>query len=209
MNELNLVLLASKKTVTIEIDPKDLETLKASNYKLCFAKKVSEFYSVVWQSYSEYFVTNLFSWTPQYQIFGSKKFNDGMEVEMRTNIINIGLGEESTLDKAGVLSDPKMGGLDDTTITLKNEFGLIDLCLNQLSTGIDGIQISTPICIIPVVAGVVSMKPVESVLVWFEQNIETSMMFSNTQPSSLKVEINLTNTSSAVRLYKNQTWSIP
>ncbi len=37
---LQTALTASKKTVDIEIAPDDLNTLKGSDYKLCFAKKV-------------------------------------------------------------------------------------------------------------------------------------------------------------------------
>lgn len=52
---LQKALAASKKTVDIQIDPDDLNTLKGSDYKLCFAKKVgNNNYNVVWQSFTAY-----------------------------------------------------------------------------------------------------------------------------------------------------------
>jgi hypothetical protein len=49
------ILLAAQKEVSIDIDLDDLKDLKASNCRLCFAKKVgTEAYNVVWQSYDKY-----------------------------------------------------------------------------------------------------------------------------------------------------------
>lgn len=200
-------LQASSKTVTININTDDLKELKSANYKLCFAKKVAEGdYNVVWQSYTEYLASNIFSWTPQYQLFGSNQFQDSFAVQVSTNPVVIALGEESTLDNAGVLGNPKTGG-PETAITMNNEYGSIHPGLNQLSTGIDGGQVSTPIYVAPeaILKGEVSLTPVEKVLIWFEQEIQTSTMFSSAR--SMSVEIDLTYDNSATRSYQNQEWS--
>lgn len=202
-------LLASLKTVTIQIDPEDQERLKDNRYKLCFAKKVAEGdYNVVWQSYEDYLSTNEFSWTPQYQIFGSNDFKGSVKVHVSTNLVDVGLGEEVLLDKAGNIKPPKTGG-EPTAITLHNEFGSIHPGLNQLCTGIDGMQVSTPIYVAPsaMVLGDASLTPVEKVLVWFEQSITTSTMFSTARSQS--IEIDLTFAKDATRLYKGQKWILP
>jgi hypothetical protein len=62
------------KSVDIQIAPGDLETLKSSGYKLCFAKKVNDSYNVVWQSATGYLADNTFSWQPLYELFGSNDF---------------------------------------------------------------------------------------------------------------------------------------
>lgn len=201
--------LAAQKTVSIEIDSNQLETLKGSSYRLCFAKKVgNEAYNIVWQSYFDYLVSNTFSWTPTYQLFGSNTFAANLTVKVATNLVPIGLGEQSTLDAAGVLSAASTGG-PETSINMINNFGTIHPGVNQLSTGIDGKQVSTPIYVatMPIVSGNAYLTPVEKVLVWFEQNIETSTMFSDSR--SQAVEIDLTMTNSATRLYKDQHWSTP
>lgn len=206
---LRTALAASSKEVTIKITEEDLRVLKSSDYKLCFAKKVADAaYNVVWQSYSKYLSNNQFSWTPQYQLFGSNTFKDEVQVKVTTNVVSIGLGEESILDADGILNAPKTGG-PETAVSLVNDYGSIHPGLNQLSTGIDGVQISTPFYVAqkPIVLGSANMTPVEKVLVWFQQDIETSTMFSTARSNS--VEIDLTTTNEATRLYKNQGWVTP
>lgn len=199
---------AATKRVHIEISDKDIRELKANNYALCFAKKVSDTYNVVWQSYTKYLMNNSFSWTPQYQLFGSNVFHSNITVKVATNQVTIGLGEKSVLDKAGVLG-PAMTGGSETGITLVNEYGSIHPGINQLSTGIDGSQVSTPIYVAPqaMVLGNATLTPKEMVMVWFEQNIETSTMFSEARSRS--VEIDLTGVNEATRRYADQKWSTP
>ncbi len=199
---------ATEKTVIIEIAEADLQTLKDAEYKLCFAKKVEDTFNVVWQSYDLYLVTNEFSWTPMYQLFGTNTFQDEVTVQVSTNLVSIGLGEQSVLNSAGILQPPTTGG-PETAITMINEYGSIHPGLNQLSTGLDGTQQSTPIYVAEnaIVAGEANLTPKESVLVWFEQNVETSTMFSTARSNS--VEIDLTFTNEAVRRYEDQTWVTP
>jgi len=206
---LRAALEASQKTVTILIAKDDLTTLKGGNYKLCFAKKVGDnAYNVVWQSYTDYLYQNKFLWTPQYQLFGTNQFQAGVTVHVSTNVVDIGLGEKSTLDKDGNLGKASTGG-PDTAITMDNKYGSIHPGLNQLSTGLKGEQVSTPIYVAPKVSvqGTVELTPVEKVLVWFQQNIETSTMFSDARSNS--IEIDLTSSNNETRLYSNQKWSNP
>lgn len=203
---LRSTLAATQKTVTIEIAPADLTLLKQSKYKLCFAKKVgTEAYNVVWQSYDKYLSNNGFSWTPQYQLFGSNSFQDNVTVKVSTNIVTIGLGQQSELSPEGLLGSAVTGG-PDISITLVNDYGPIHPGINQLSTGIDGKQVSTPIYVAThqVVTGDTVLTPVESILVWFEQNVQTSTMFSTSR--SKAVEIDLTFDNNASRLYEDGKW---
>jgi len=206
---LNEALEATTKNLTIEIAEEDLKTLKQNNYKLCFAKKVgNNDYNVVWQSSDGYLINNEFSWTPQYQIFGSNTFQDSVTVEASTGPKGIGLGEQITLDKAGVFGEPSTGG-PDTSITMHNEYGSIHPGVNQLSTAIDGTQTSTPIYVAvnSVVQGDTVLTPVDKVLVWFQQDIETSTMFSESRSNS--IEVDLTDSDSATRKYQDEKWITP
>jgi hypothetical protein len=199
-------LAATQKTVSIQIDSNDLATLKQNGYKLCFAKKVgNEAYNVVWQSYVQYLAFNDFSWTPQYQMFGTNQFQANVTVRASTNTVNIGLGQQSTLDVNGNLGQAVTGG-PDISITLINNYGSIHPGINQLSTGLDGTQVSTPIYVATnsVVTGQVTLTPVETILVWFEQNVQTSTMFSTSRSNA--VEIDLTAVNSASRLYVGGVW---
>lgn len=199
-------LAAVEKKVTIEIAMPDLETLKGSNYRLCFAKKVGEgAYNVVWQSYHDYLVTNEFTWTPLYQLFGSNVFFADVTVSVSTNLVDIGLKQQSTLNEFGNLEKP-VDGPEQHSITMINEYGSIHPGVSQLSTGIKGERISTPIYVAEnsIVRGPTNLTPVEKVLVWFEQDIKTSTMFSNSR--SNPTEIDLTNSNDETRLFEDQTW---
>jgi hypothetical protein len=199
---------STMKTVNIDIDPKDFKTLKDAGYKLCFAKMVNNTFNVVWQSAEDYLESNTFQWTPAYELFATNTFKDNITVRVATNKVNIGLGEGSTLDKEGHLEPATTQG-PSTAITLINQYRPIHPGLNQLSTGIDGTQISTPIYVAPqpIVAGSDVLIPVDQVQVWFEQNIETSTMFSTARSNA--VTIDLTNSDSGTRLYKDGAWSTP
>ena len=203
---LKSALAAAQKTVTIEIAPGDLTLLKKSGYKLCFAKKVGTAdYNVVWQSYVAYLSNNEFSWTPLYQMFASNVFKENIQVKVSTNIVNIGLGQTSTLDEHGLLS-PAITGGPDVSMTFVNEYAPIHPGINQLSTGIDGNQVSTPIYVAvdQVVTGKTVLTPVETILVWFEQNVQTSTMFSTSRSKAIEIDLTFENT--AGRLYEGGQW---
>jgi hypothetical protein len=209
VRSLQRMLEAVNKTVDIEIAPEDLPGLKGSKYKLCFAKKVGNAaYNVVWQSYKLYLSSNSFSWTPQFQLFGSNTFVGDITVKVSTNVETIGLGQTCKLDSTGLLG-PAFDGGPETSITMINDYSSIHPGVMQLSIGLDGSQVSTPIYVAQdaIVTGDAVLTPKETVLVWFEQEIETSTMFSTARSNA--VEIDLTFTNSATRLYKDQKWSTP
>ncbi len=198
----------TQKTVNIQITSEELETLKDNEYRLCFAKKVNDTFDVVWQSYQKYLDNNSFLWTPVYQLFGSNQFKGDVTVRVQTNTVNIELNQQATLNKEGVLGAPSTGGTT-TGITMNNNYGNIHPGLNQLSTGIGGQQESTPIYVAPevMVMGTDTLTPKEVVMVWFEQNIETSTMFSDVKSNS--VTIDMTESNTQTRLYSGGKWSTP
>lgn len=182
---------ALTKTVSVEIDGDMLDELKKNEYKICFAKKVGNFdYNVVWQSYDQYMERNEFSWLPQYSVFGSNQFKDTVKVSVSCKPVTIGLGEMTTLSKSGRLSKAVTGG-KETALTIHNEFGSIHPGVDQLSVGLDGEQVSTPIYVAQKasVSGDIELTPVEKVLVWFEQDIETATMFSTSRSKSKEVDL--------------------
>jgi hypothetical protein len=198
----------TQKTVNIAITSDDLNFLKDNAYRLCFAKKVNHTFDVVWQSYQDYLDNNSFLWTPVYQLFGSNQFVGNVTVKVQTNTVNIDLGQQATLDKEGVLGNASTGG-KSTGITLVNDYGPIHPGLNQLSTGIGGQQESTPIYVATdqIALGSDLLTPIEEIMVWFEQNIETSTMFSDARSNS--VTIDMTESNSETRRYSSGKWITP
>ena len=208
-NTTRSLLASAEKAVSIEIASGDLQFLKENKYKLCFAKRVSQSaYNIVWQSYSDYLSFNDFSWTPQYQMFGSNSFQAQVQVKVSTNLVTIGLGESAELQPSGLLGAPSTGG-PETGVTMINAFGPIHPGLSQMSTGLNGQQSSTPFYVAEnqIALGNVTMTPVEQVLVWFEQDVATGTMFSSAR--SLSTEIDMTFTNSSTRKYENGRWTTP
>lgn len=205
--DLKELLNAATKRVTVKIDTGDLPVLKDGKYALCFAKKVGDFdYDVVWKSITKYAVNNAFSWQPIYDVYGTNTFEDKLKVEVSTNDQLIGLGEITTIDKYGVLSEPVTGGASEA-INVLNNFDNIHIGISQVSVNESGVMESTPIYVSkgPVVLGESSYKPVEKVLVWFQANVETGTMFAEMRSNA--IEIDLTGKESASVMYKNGQWA--
>ena len=198
--------MSTQKTVNVAIANNDLQTLKASNYNLCFAKKVGESFNVVWQSMNgkQYLAKNKIWWVPAFQIFGCNSFTAGVTVDEQTNAIDIGLGQKATLDQYGTMLPPVSGDQPDS-IGLVNNFGPIHPGLSQLVSGADG-QVTLPIYVAeqPIVSGTDYLTPKEEVMVWFEQKIETSTMFSDARSNSFIAD--LTNQDTVYLLYTDGQW---
>lgn len=182
---------AAQKKVSIHLDDEVIRSLKENAYKLCFAKKVGdEDYNVIWQSFLGYENYNNFSWLPSYQIFTANELRENVEVEVRSKMVPIGLGETVVRDKYGVLSDAVSGG-ESTALNLINNGEPTCVGISQLCTDIDGRQISAPIYVSErkIIAGEAGFKPMEKLLVWFEQNVETGMMFSHVRSRAIEFDM--------------------
>lgn len=204
---------AVSKKVRIDIAVEDIGTLKSNGYSLCVAKKVlgggsGDGYTVVWQSSTRYLATNDLSWTPQYALFGGNRFDSGGQVRATTNQQAVGLGQRCVLDRNGVLQPPATGG-PATAITLANDYGSIHAGLSQMINWLDGGIRMVPMHLAPraSVVGEEPLTPVEQVLIWFEQYITTSTMFSTARPNA--VEVDMSRTDRAAVRYSNGRWSTP
>lgn len=197
------------KSVTIQIAAADFERLRAGNYAMCFARKVNDTYDVVWQAYSQYLTISHFSWPPGQQLFATNSFVPGGKVIVETDAVDIVLGQQATLDAAGVLGPAANGPSDG--ITLINNFGPIHPGLIGMSTGPDGIQAQLPMYVesAAIETGSDLLKPADVVKVWFEQDIAAGTMLAQDPQIAIShaVEIDLTTLDSAMRLYQNGSWS--
>jgi hypothetical protein len=197
----------TQKIVTIQIAEKDLDFLKDNNYQFCFAKKVNDSYNVVWQASGEYLENNQFSWIPHYQMFGTNTFQAGVQVIATTNTVDIDLGQQTTMSKEGVLSPAKAGGPTDS-LTFNNNYNPIHPGVNAYTVGIDGLPYTTAIYVAEsaIAPGSDTLTPVESVMVWFDQEVTTGTMFSSARSNTQ--EIDLTQTDVITYSYSNGQWSL-
>jgi hypothetical protein len=196
------------KLVTIQIASSDLDILKADGYILCFARCVEDSYDVIWQSYANYLASNPFSWSALYRLFGSNAFSAGAPAGAQTNAVDIALGQQATLDRAGVLGSAVEKGAPGK-ISLINNYGPIHPGLSGISTGLDAVQRMTPMFVAPrpIVTGSYRLHPTDKVKVWFEQNGASSTIGGRAVSNA--VEIDLTDDDTATRLYQNGDWTVP
>jgi len=195
--------MATTKTVTVQIDPADLKRLRNLNYCMCFAKKVSNDFNVVWHSCTDYLATSRFIWISAYRMFATSKFTAGDRVSIQTELVDVGLGEMLTLDPVGDLKGPAVSSGDPGGITLSNAFGLIH---PGLAIGPDGQTTPVYVAKDPIAKGTdTTLYPTEIVRVWFAQNAVTGTI-SGEAPSYF-VDIDMTATDTATRLYKDAMWT--
>jgi len=136
------------KTLIVEIASEDLAFLQGSGFKLNIAIKVNDTFNVVWLSISDYLESNTYQWSPTFEVFASNvEVVDGATVTIFQSV-NVSLGQQVTLDSAGVLSDASVGGPADS-ITFINDFGSISPGLAQQLTEPTGIQAILPTFAIP------------------------------------------------------------
>lgn len=198
---------SAAKSVNIQIAAEDIRRLMSNGYRMCFAKKIGDAaYNVIWQSYKDFSENNTFSWTPQYQVFRTDNFQSGVTVKTSSNPKTIGLGQITTIDRFGILSDPITGG-DTAALNVDNEYKATHIGVSQLSTGIDGKIVSTPIYVSEneCMLGNAVLKPVEKVMIWFECNAQTSTMF--TDMKTYGIEVDLTQKNSVNLKYEDEKWS--
>lgn len=129
-----------------------------------------------------------------------------VKVTVACNPMMVNLGESVTLDKYGRLSDPVTGS-NPTAMTLINEMGETHPVVNQLCVKPDGTMEGKPIYVAEeaMLQGECQLQPKEKVQIWFEQNIETSTMFSKARSKAVEIDLTLKN-STTVLYDKNGTW---
>jgi hypothetical protein len=199
------------KLVEVQIAPDDLEFLKSNQYLLCFAKmsENSNNPAIVWQCFSGYLQNNPFSWLPLYQVFGSSSFSVGGVATVDTGAMTIGLGQQATFTADAAFQTP----VADASVP-PNSFRIQDQYRQQIhfgfanaSTGPDGVQRITPVFVTQAAVGdftFVSFEPLDTVRVWFQQDVVTSSIVASI-PNS--IEISLATRDFGKLRYQGGQWS--
>lgn len=178
-----------RKRVTIEIPPDDVRALRANGETLCIAKKVrTRGYNVICWADSRYSVSNSFEWMPEFQIFGSKRFAEGERVTDMTGAVDMVLGGHMTFEEQGRFGPaPPRGDGDGEALNLTNRFGPIHVGIRQRCV-VSGTEVVAPIHLTSerMRTGMVSLRPIDRVLIWFEQWSETGMIFTHPRPHAIE-----------------------
>ncbi|KAI0373502.1 hypothetical protein BV20DRAFT_740402 [Pilatotrama ljubarskyi] len=170
--------------LNVTIDSNILPTLVDAHYKLCIAKKVNGAYTVVWQGNNVLF-SNDFTWTANYQVFGTNKFTAGALVQARTESQTIYSGQTALLDKYGIMR-PATGGKDSSgKFAVQNEYGLINIGVNSL---VNGEYTPSYVSPNPLVTGRTALQPIETVLVWFDTSVTTGTMMLHASSDAIEID---------------------
>jgi hypothetical protein len=185
------------KQLEIQIAPDDLEFLKSNQYMLCFAMMTQgdnevNNTSIVWQCFDDYLQNNPFSWFPEYQVFGSSAYNVGDVATVDTTPLTIALGQRTTLN-ADASFGPFVALGVPNMFAIANEYRQqIHLGFGSASTGPDGVQRITPVFVTPNPIGpniIYSFMPVDTVRVWFQQNVVTSTIVGPGIPNAIEIDL--------------------
>ncbi|THG96720.1 hypothetical protein EW026_g5164 [Hermanssonia centrifuga] len=163
-------------TLTISVNPDDISNLQNAGYRLCIAKRVNNKYTVVWWSGGVSTARNTFAWDAEFQVFGALRFQQGLRVRPDTNAQEIKFGQTVVLDVHGDMQ-PATGPSDKSGVfQVQNDHDRICIGVNaKLGEAWSPIYLSQE----PFAIGVVSLTPVEKVLVWFDTSSSTGIMFES------------------------------
>ncbi len=201
--------ISNVKTLNIEITQEDMEFLMSRSLNLNIAIKVNGAFNVIWRSVSNYSTFNQFQWSQVFHIFGTGDTEEALMVDIETNVVNIALGQDVVLDPGDLLDQPVAGSTPTGITFINNSESAIFPVLAQLLTFIGSTQAITPVYVLenPLLSGQSHLiTPTQEVLVWFGEEVETGTIF--TEPVEFFVNVDLTNDSSATRLFSNREWSI-
>jgi len=175
-------------TLTVTIDGVVEKKLKRGGYKLCLCKKVGDApYNVIWSG-KTFLRSNTFRWTESYAVFGSEEFRDGALAHSATEEQDIEFNQVCELTSDCIM-EPAKGPIKPTgKFTVDNECGA-DMHIGvQQALGGDPRNKTAIFVTKVVVKGETELQPRAKVIVFFDQRLETRMMFSRSVSRSAEIE---------------------
>ncbi|PSS06600.1 hypothetical protein PHLCEN_2v3658 [Hermanssonia centrifuga] len=174
----------STYNLDISVNIADIPILKNGGYRLCIAKRVNGKYDVVWSG-GAFIASNSFAWDAEFQVFGALKFQGGFQVKAGTNPEELKFGQSVVLDSNGVMQ-PATGPTDKSGVfKVQNNYGAMCIGVNaKLGGAWSPIYLSQT----PFASGVVSLTPIEKVLVWFDALSSTGTMLVDAVTNSIELD---------------------
>lgn len=181
------------KQINIFVPADDVKRLKDNNYKLCFSKKVNDSFNTIWEARAHYQQDEVFEWEPEYKIFVVEKPPAGESpTDPTLNVdsvlkIPMKLGETITLNDKMEFDGPVVGG-EPESLTFINNFGKIYPGVTDKN--------GTPIYLaeMPVVLGKTELIPKDIISIWFQQDVETPTVISESISKGIIVDLTATDT---------------
>lgn len=200
------------KTLNIKIGNEDLKFLKENKYAMCFALQEKDMgYDMICCCSLNYLLLNTIGVGKDYEIFCCQSITDHQRIRIAAGPVPIATGDQITITSSGLFSSPVSGTCPDA-LELINEYGNL---YPGFSRQIDwqGNVSFVPVFVAPYasVKGSYTMKPDDTVKIWFEQFTESGIFLkdflppSRTAGRSKSIEILLTDNETDL-LYENGNW---
>ncbi|WP_163832865.1 hypothetical protein [Spartinivicinus ruber] len=203
------------KNLNIILSQDEVKFLKENKLNMVIAKAVNsggaEKYNVVWESRSDYAITNTYSWIPQYtanttsiDIISptSKVVAQGVNVPMK-------LGQKTILNQYGMLSQNVSKSDNPNSIEFDIAQNFYEKSFHiTLATGLNSSTKPQPFFIDTETyepGYKVEVTPIEKVKVWFQTELETGNYIEKIIAPELTVDF--TNQSDSTYKYDNGKWS--
>ncbi|KAG7094768.1 hypothetical protein E1B28_005584 [Marasmius oreades] len=183
--------MSSKYRLTIFISEDTFPALKKAGYRLCIAKEVNGKHDVAFQTVKDIVYQNDFEFDERFLIFGTKKFEVGETAQPFTRKVLIASGREVTLDVDGAFSVVSGPVVPSKPFTVHNQYAY------PLHFGVDAVvdngYNTAFVHEMAVLSGEIFMAPKKKLLIWFDQGLETGMMFTHTVSNCMRLDFTETN----------------
>lgn len=202
------------KELVIEIGTNEYKVLKDNGYYLCIAKKVDDDkFNVIWQAYNDYSQSNKITWNKKYKIFASLSREDRKKVFANVSPEEISFGQEILLEAQGCFGAISQSREKDS-IGMINQYQPVYPGLYQECTDIHGNTNSLPFYLSSnqSIPGSFRTKPVDKILVWFEQSVESGIAISRYTTSakgiseSTSIQLDMQEKSSMEIAFEQYQW---
>lgn len=166
--------------IKVSIAENDLKTLKTNKYNLCLAfGERSMGFDVVCIGTDDYSSSNTFQVGNEYAVFFCKSVTDGETVDVASEVQNIELGQQITINKDSVFEKPVEGKYPNR-LEIVNDYGNVyPGFARKVKYGTNESMRLAFVSPYISVKGTFAMEPDNLVRIWFQQFAEIGTYFTD------------------------------
>lgn len=166
--------------IKVNIADNDLKTLKSNKYNLCLAfREKSIGFDVMCMVADDYSSVNTFKVGNEYAVFFCKSVADGEAVDVASEVQNIELGQQITINKDSVFEKPVEGKYPNR-LEIVNDYGNVyPGFARKVKYGTNESMRLAFVSPYISVKGTFAMEPDNLVRIWFQQFAEIGTYFTD------------------------------
>lgn len=166
--------------IKVNIAENDLKTLKTNKYNLCLAfGERSMGFDVVCIGTGDYSSSNTFKVGNEYAVFFCASLMDGEAVAVSSQVKDIELGQQITINKDSVFENPVEGKYADRLEIVNNYGNIYPGFGRKVKYGTDERMRIAFVSPYVSVKGTFAMEPENVIRIWFQQFADTGTYFTD------------------------------